>query len=324
MRNAGSYDSLQRVLAEVPADEREVLKEAWELAGDAPAVDAGVKARSWQALAAMTAERPSVRLSPSVAPRQAAPVRMLRLVRTSVFRQYTAVAASLLLFVMAGYLTHPSQSVYRAGDAVASINLVDGTSVDLAPHTELRVSDGFAVSDRSVDLDGEAFFDVTPASESGDLPFRIGTFNSSVEVVGTAFNVRARESRFEYATQVAVEHGVVRVSGDDDEVRLTAGQGTRVATTVQAPQPVSVERATAWRFGGLAFDGVALGGVFEELERRFDLRIDATEAISRIEVNYWRETTIGIDQILADLADAVGAEIRPTANGFEVYQSERP
>ncbi|MFT4605343.1 MAG: hypothetical protein ACI9W4_002082, partial [Rhodothermales bacterium] len=72
-----------------------------------------------------------------------------------------------------------------------------------------------------------------------------------------------------------------------------------------------------------AFDSVPMGVVFEDLEHRFSLRIEAPESIRRMDVSYWRAAPLEIGDVLADLADVVAADLRQTANGYQVYQSER-
>ena len=63
-----------------------------------------------------------------------------------------------------------------------------------------------ATEQRSVRLQGEAYFDVT---ENPEAPFQISTTNTQITVLGTRFNVRARAT--EPQTTVTVESGKVRL-----------------------------------------------------------------------------------------------------------------
>ena len=308
-------ERLDAILAGLAAPEASGLREVWDLAGGAKPVSAVTRVSNWS------------RISESIA----APARPtvsrpgLRLFRLPAFRRY-ALAASVVLFAALGYLALPHDTVYLA-DAGSKVEftLADGSAVMLAPGAELRVKPSFGENDRVVRLEGEAFFDVTPAASNQGHSFRVETFNASVEVLGTAFNVRALDTDLLSDTRVSVEHGLVRVEGDSQTVLLEAGQGTLV-TVASAPEPaapVDLDRVLAWRDGGLAFDSVPMGVVFESLEQRFGLRIKAPESIRRMDVSYWRAAPLEIGDVLADLADVVSADLRRTANGYEVYQADR-
>ncbi|NNE70008.1 MAG: hypothetical protein HKN29_06550 [Rhodothermales bacterium] len=304
---------LQAILGDLPADEAADLVEAWDLAGDASPVSAVARVSSWRRIEEATS---------APAPQSARP--SFRLLRLPSFRRY-AVAASVVLVAVLGYLALPGHTLYVADSGESlSIELADGSSVLLASGSELRVRDSFGTDNRRVRLDGEGFFDITPAADNEGLSFEVQTFNASIEVLGTAFNVRAYAADLQAETRVAVEHGLVRVEGDSEAVELQAGQGTRVADDAPAlPSPVDLTKATAWRDGGLAFDSVPMGVVFAELERRYDIRIEAPMSIARLEVSYWHQTPGTAAEVLSDLADVVDAEIRPTANGFQVYRNDR-
>jgi ferric-dicitrate binding protein FerR (iron transport regulator) len=308
-------DRLDAILADLAAPEAEGLREVWAMAGDAEPVSAVTRVSTWNRIAESTA-----------APSRSVAVRpVLRLFSLPSVRRY-ALAASVVLFAALGYLALPHDTVYHAdAGTTMEVTLADGSAVTLAPGAALRVAPAFGEDDRVVRLEGEAFFDVSSSTVNQGQSFVVETFNASVEVLGTAFNVRALESDLLSDTRVAVEHGLVRVEGESETVLLEAGQGTLV-TVASAPAPaapVDLERVLAWRDGDLAFDAVPMGVVFKELEQRFGVRIKATESIRRMDVSYWRAAPLEIGAVLADLADVVAADLRRTANGYEIYQAER-
>jgi transmembrane sensor len=69
-----------------------------------------------------------------------------------------------------------------------SFQLPDGSKVMLNAGSSLRLANNFNVSTREIQLEGEAFFDV---SHDSLRPFIIHTSSMDVRVVGTLFNVRA-------------------------------------------------------------------------------------------------------------------------------------
>lgn len=126
------------------------------------------------------------------------------------------IAAGLLLFITAGifYNSWSHQVLTLASDdMVLTDTLSDGTVVTLNKHTMLRYPRNFSGNERSVTLDGEAFFDVAPDKQK---PFIIKANESNIKVVGTSFNVNSSAER----TEVIVTTGVVEVSNNEDKVVL--------------------------------------------------------------------------------------------------------
>ncbi|MCL1974406.1 MAG: FecR domain-containing protein [Bacteroidetes bacterium] len=85
-------------------------------------------------------------------------------------------------------------------------NLEDGSTVYLAPNSQLTYPEHFASDQRQLQLEGDAFFEVQP---DGSRPFCIETKYASVEVLGTAFHLNSgREKDF----VLSVKSGKVRIS----------------------------------------------------------------------------------------------------------------
>jgi ferric-dicitrate binding protein FerR (iron transport regulator) len=81
--------------------------------------------------------------------------------------------------------------VYARPGAKSKIILPDGTIVWLNSGSKLSYSGTFKDSVRSVELDGEAFFDVV---KDASHPFIVHTSGIDIRVLGTAFNVKSYES----------------------------------------------------------------------------------------------------------------------------------
>jgi transmembrane sensor len=324
-RRSTAPDDVVRMIAALPDAEQSPLREAWDVAGDPRPVPDAVSANAWTRLLASMNRASSKAAVRSRAPRVPAPLRLLRLTLAS----RLSIAASVALLLAVGYALRPTTSVYRSqiGEGPMSVELSDGSAVQLAPGTVLRVPEQFGSINRTVDLDGEAFFDVTSADLNQGLPFEIKTFNASVEVLGTAFNVRARRGDWESATEVVVERGSVRVASADlpaMSVVLEPGEGTQVEedATPSRPVEINLERVLTWRSGGLAFSNAPMGAVFDELQRRYGVVIESTPAIRSISVSYWRDSNVGVDEMLADLADVVDVGFRRTSSGYRLFETD--
>ena len=105
------------------------------------------------------------------------------------------------------------------------IVLYDGSLVWLNAGSELRYPNTFVENQRVVYLKGEAYFDVT---KDRSHPFIVKTISSEISVLGTSFNVNARENS---CVTTLVEGRVRMKHGIKDSVELRAGQQAWVAGT---------------------------------------------------------------------------------------------
>ncbi|MDX1548166.1 MAG: FecR domain-containing protein [Rhodothermales bacterium] len=306
-------------LAGEPAEEQAALKDAWAAAAAYRRTEpsdetfARLGDEIWQHLESA--------IQPEPAPQPLRLVRApLRLVRPATLR-YAALAACIALLVAVGLSLRTSTTTLTApaGQTLA-VELPDGSEVQLNSASTLTYRDGFGAGSRTVALEGEAYFDVVTA----EAPFIVESASGTVTVLGTEFNVRAREA----ATVVTVAEGTVRVAprrAETQAVVITAGQTARLAAPDAAPERLDdayAAYALAWRAGGFKFADVALGEVIREIERRFDVRI-AVENNELLDdpVALLKENPLDAEEILRDLCEYNGCEYRQTRRGYAVYQS---
>jgi ferric-dicitrate binding protein FerR (iron transport regulator) len=98
--------------------------------------------------------------------------------------------------------------------------LEDGSVVYLSGQTSLQYPGRFTDDKREVVLHGDAFFDI---SRNPDKPFIIETEKTTIEVLGTSFNVKSHNNA---DFSLSVRHGEVRVTSkkDGQVVNVVAGE----------------------------------------------------------------------------------------------------
>ena len=135
--------------------------------------------------------------------------------RSPSYRYALAFAATLILVVTAGlFITKNDVSVTE----YSSINLLndipgttlvtkleDGSVVYLAEKTTIKHPDKFSNNERSITLEGEAFFDI---ARDESKPFIINSGNAKVEVLGTSFELISHSGE----TVLSVKTGKVRIT----------------------------------------------------------------------------------------------------------------
>ncbi|MEO1437384.1 MAG: FecR domain-containing protein, partial [Bacteroidota bacterium] len=162
-----------------------------------------------------------------------------------------------------------SETTYQTADEIQTVELEDGTVVTLNAHSILNVA-AFDASSRTLNLTGEAYFDV--ASDPA-RPFTINTDQSTIQVLGTAFNVRAFDH--EVFTEVQVEHGKVAVIVEGQRVDLEQMDKATYLHTDRILKTAYDEsmNAMAWKTGALDFENTPLKEAFQVLERQYNIRV---------------------------------------------------
>lgn len=190
------------------------------------------------------------------------------------------VAAFLTGIVFMGFLFWGWDNV-RSGDYIVStlpgqraqVVLPDGSKVWLNSSTQLTYHSSFLKRKRLVDLSGEAYFEVTSDKHA---PFVVNAKNIKTNVLGTKFNVRARED--ERVVVTTLLKGRVRVDSPlhlDDGIVLNPGQTLTVnadsyqTKLVEYPHPDDV---LLWINGRLCFQESSLLDITNTLERLYDVR----------------------------------------------------
>jgi hypothetical protein len=116
-------------------------------------------------------------------------------------------------------------TVKNADDKVIKpVRLADGSLVVLQPNSEIHFDESFASDKRELTLIGEAFFEIT---KNPDHPFLVHSLGIVTKVLGTSFNIKAKQG--DKTIVVDVKTGKVAVyrekrKGTEAEYHLTPNQ----------------------------------------------------------------------------------------------------
>lgn len=138
--------------------------------------------------------------------------------------------------------------------------LPDGSTVLLNKDSRLLYPERFATDSREVELTGEAFFDIKPDPSK---PFRIRVRNTTVQVLGTSFSIRA----YTDDVRVAVRTGKVKFSAKKQEITLVKNE--QAAFDAKKDTIIKVPKFDAntmtFQTGKLVFDAEPLSSVVKTL-----------------------------------------------------------
>jgi ferric-dicitrate binding protein FerR (iron transport regulator) len=180
------------------------------------------------------------------------------------------IAASILIYQNIKDQEPQFQTFTAANMQKVDVKLSDGSSIKLNSGSSITVQDEFADDKREVRLHGEAYFNVT----NENRPCIILTDNAKIEVLGTSFNVWARNNQ----TRVIVKEGIVRLSSINSKNDFVLIQANQISRVIEDSGPhdaerIQAERFTSWSEGRLVFEHCPLHEFIGEIERQYNIEI---------------------------------------------------
>ncbi len=170
--------------------------------------------------------------------------------------------------------------------------LPDGTQVWLNADSRIHFPTRFEDGDRTVHLEGEAYFSVT---KQAGRPFNVSLPQGTITARGTEFNVTGYERSAVSATLVS---GAIDFKSESGRtVSLKPGQRAkydRGSDGIEV-EDVNVKPHIAWRDNIFHFDGHTLAEIARELERWYDVRFEFAQPLLRelrLSVHVGREETL--------------------------------
>lgn len=247
----------------------EAVKSSWEESAKAfQKVSVNTDA-AWVSVEQRIADQSNTRSEPKVIRMRSTLLRVAAVLLIS-FGSYT-----LYKQITAG----PGDVQLTSASAQVQKTLSDGSDVTLNSESELSYPNEFEDDFRRVSFEGEAYFEIEPDKER---PFVISTSLGHIKVLGTTFNVKARDGKM---TRVQVIEGLVELAaedpstGDTSAVLLEAGAlgfidpNTRKVYKEQKGDPA----ALFWLNKSLVFNETPLSDVFNLLEDLYDVSLETND-----------------------------------------------
>lgn len=146
----------------------------------------------------------------------------------------------------------------------------DGTQVLLNSDTRLTFPSTFEKHERSVYIEGEAYFLVATHPEK---PFVVKTFHQQVTVLGTEFNIYAYKSERYTHTTLAKGQVLLNDTKYMNEVTLLPGQQycADMKKDEYKVQNVDLNIVLAWVKGQINMDKMTLEDVIDSLSKLYDV-----------------------------------------------------
>lgn len=153
--------------------------------------------------------------------------------------------------------------------------LPDGTKVWLNAASSLRFPLTFdQLSERKVELKGEAYFEVAKQFKKGKserVPFIVQTEKQQVEVLGTHFNINAYKE--EPGLKTTLIEGSVKVTDHKNTVTLKPGEQAIDSNGQLLSAKVDVEEVMSWKNGYFRFNNTDLKTIMRQASRWYNVDV---------------------------------------------------
>jgi len=187
------------------------------------------------------------------------------------FWKYTVAAAIAAMVILCS-----AAALYRTSEQAArgshlAVTLPDGSKVKLNADSKLNYKPYLWFISRNVELEGEAFFEVKPGSR-----FAVKSAGNEVRVLGTNFNVFAREERY----NVTCLTGKIEVTANHEKWILTPNMQVNLRDgELDVFEDIDATQYAGWTQNKFNFIGVPLADVIKEIERQYDIHISTTSKL---------------------------------------------
>ncbi len=191
------------------------------------------------------------------------------------------------------------------------VSLPDGSKAWLNAASSIKFPTAFG-KDRTIEITGELFLEIAP---DHNRPFVVSTRGTTIQVLGTSFNINAYSD--EPAVTATVSEGRVKVTSnrksdasampgpDAAEIIVTAG-GQAVVTDSKTTlnRQANLEQAMAWKNGRFYFDHSALPDVMRQLQRWYDMDVVYEKGVPEMYFGGKMSRNANLSQILKVLETA--------------------
>jgi ferric-dicitrate binding protein FerR (iron transport regulator) len=160
-------------------------------------------------------------------------------------------------------LTTPRAGQYQ-------LTLPDGSHVWLNNVSSLRYPTSFIGKDRTVELTGEAYFEI---AKDVTKPFLVKVKDQTIEVLGTSFNIMAYPE--EGSPQTTLLTGMVRVKAGGSSVKLRPDEQAQIneAGKLKVLKNVPSQEIVSWKDGVFYFGRASFAAVMRQLARWYNVDV---------------------------------------------------
>ncbi|RYD59394.1 MAG: DUF4974 domain-containing protein [Sphingobacteriales bacterium] len=296
---------------EANAAEYEELTGVWRQTDEVLQQPAFNTSAAWERVAARTVDIPAQQEHLKKEPRQTKTIAFPSWAKLSL----AAAAAVLIGLFVFKQVSGPDMIVAMAENGNKEVVLPDNSHITLREGSKLRYPEVFAANERHVELEGQAFFDVTRNEKQ---PFVIDAQSATVQVLGTSFDVKADEQM----ASVVVATGKVKMSMSKDASQaliLTPGEKGSLKNGELKEELVSAGNYFFWRTGTIKFDGTPLLVALKQLSDLYNVEIRSNiPDVTGLDANGTYQSSDSVEKILSEICAYSGLRLMQEGDSFTI------
>ena len=152
----------------------------------------------------------------------------------------------------------------------STIILPDGTNVILNSSSRLKYSNDYGKKNRSVDLEGEAYFDVTRDTKK---EFIVHTNNLDIKVIGTSFNISSYTDTKDIT--IVLLKGKVKIQSAELSYIMSPGEKIKYNKNTKKiiKEDVFPTDYITWTKGDLYFEKESLENIIKTISRVYNVDV---------------------------------------------------
>ena len=184
--------------------------------------------------------------------------------------------------------------------------LSDGTKVWLNAASSIRYATVFTETERTVEVNGEAYFEVAPDQ---NRPFKVVINDHyAIYVLGTSFNIKAYADEPPFKTTLLEGAVKAALTGDNEKsIVIKPGQQVQLREndrSLQLVKEVNIEQEMAWKYGNFNFEGQTLEEVMKQISRWYDIDVVFENGVPPISFGGGMSRDVNLNAVLDFLRDS--------------------
>jgi transmembrane sensor len=204
----------------------------------------------------------------------------------------------------------------------ANVVLPDGTEVALNEESTIHYQSAtFNTNSRNIKFNGEAYFKVR---KNPEVPFIISTQHLKVEVVGTKFNLLARNN--DKTAELTLDEGKVNLTSLLSKNKLSMTPGYKAVLNYQTGlfkiEKDELKIASLWRKHQIVFHNTKLGDVIKSLEKAYNVQIELGSSVELDDLFTGTITSSSLNDALKVIATSYHLRIQYNNNKILLLSSK--
>lgn len=156
--------------------------------------------------------------------------------------------------------------------------LPDGSKVWLNAESSITYPTAFIGKEREVKITGELYMEIAQNSKQ---PFTVNTGKTTVQVLGTSFNINAYSD--EEAQKTTLVEGSVKIVTSGQQKILRPGQEATITDDKIKIATASIDKTIAWKNGMFNFEDFSIEQAMRQLARWYNIEVSYESGIPDIE-----------------------------------------